>query len=353
MCVRLAWEVEEVTNMEFDNPSYLWLILIIAPVVLLFLNSVRLFRKFAGAMPQEFFTYSSFPSWIRRGLCHGTYVSLLTFLVLGLAEPYIMVNAKDKEYKDIRLIFVLDVSRSMVYAEDIPPNRLAAMKQQVRDFYSKLDGVYECAILPFAGDANPYFCPLTKSRSSFITMLDELDWRSAPSLGTDLNKAMESVRDVYVKQDKIDKSGFNIIILISDGGKEEAIATNKIQLLKVSRELASKNFKIYTIGVGGKEPCPLVLRDAKGSFTGYVMDNGRIATSQLDEEILRQLAEIGHGKYYSLNASAALASDLKEIVAENQALVTERIRPEKLPLQGYLFSVTVCLLFGCLLLNKI
>jgi len=114
--------------MEFDNPSYLWLILIIAPVVLLFLNSVRLFRKFAGAMPQEFFTYSSFPSWIRRGLCHGTYVSLLTFLVLGLAEPYIMVNAKDKEYKDIRLIFVLDVSRSMVYAEDIPPNRLAAMK---------------------------------------------------------------------------------------------------------------------------------------------------------------------------------------------------------------------------------
>jgi Ca-activated chloride channel family protein len=264
-----------------------------------------------------------------------------------------MVNAKDKEYKDIRLIFVLDVSRSMIYAEDIPPNRLTAMKQQVKDFYLKLDGIYECSILPFAGDANPYFCPLTKSRSSFVTMLDELDWRSAPSFGTDLNKAMESVRDVYVKQDKIDKSGFNIIILISDGGKEEAIAVNRIQLLKVSRELANKNFKIYTIGVGGDKPCPLVLRDSKGSFIDYVNENGRIATSQLDEEILRQLADIGHGKYYNLNASAALASDLKEIVIENQALVTERIRPEKLPLQGYLFSVTVCLLFGCLLLNKI
>jgi hypothetical protein len=304
-------------------------------------------------MPEEFFTYSSFPSLIRRGLCYGIYIILLACLIVGLAEPYVMVDAKDKEYKDIRLIFVLDVSRSMIYAEDIPPNRLTAMKQQVKDFYLKLDGLYECSILPFAGDANPYFCPLTKSRSSFVTMLDELDWRSSPSLGTDLNKAMESVRDVYVKQDKIDKSGFNIIILISDGGKEEAIATNRVKLLQVSRELASKNFKIYTIGVGGDKPCPLVFRDAKGSFTGYVTENGRIATSQLDGEILRQLADIGHGKYYNLNASAALASDLKEIVAENQALITERIRPEKLPLQGYLFSVTVCLLFGCLLLNKI
>jgi hypothetical protein len=273
---------------------------------------------------------------------------------LGLAEPYVMVNAKDKEYKDIRLIFVLDVSRSMVYAEDVHPNRLAAMKKYVKEFYSNLDGVYECSILPFAGDVNPYFCPLTKSKTSFIGMLDELDWRSAPTLGTDLTKAMESVRDVYVKQDKIDKSGFNIIILVSDGGKEESIATNKVQLLKVSRELANKNFKIYTIGVGGKKPCPLVLRDAKGSFTGYVFDNNkRIATSQVDEEILRQLAGIGHGKYYSLNTSTALTSDLKEIVAENQTLVTDRIRLEKLPLQGYLFSVTVVLLFGCLLLNKI
>lgn len=339
--------------MQFDNPGYLWLLLAIVPVSLLFLNSVRLFRKFEAGMPEEFFTYSSFPSLIRRGMCYGVYIVLLSCLIVGLAEPYVMVDAKDKEYKDIRLIFVLDVSRSMVYAEDISPNRLSAMKRQVRDFYLKLDGIYECAILPFAGDANPYFCPLTKSKSSFVTMLDELDWRSAPSLGTDLNKAMESVRDVYVKQDKIDKSGFNIIILISDGGKEEAIATNKVQLLKVSRELANKNFKIYTIGVGGEKPCPLVIRDSKGSFIEHVTENGRVVTSQLDEEILRQLAEIGHGKYYSLNASAALASDLKEIVAENQALVTERIRPEKLPLQGYLFSVTVCLLLGCLLLNKI
>lgn len=340
--------------MQYDSPVYLWLLLVIVPIVFLFMNTIRMFKKFNSKLAQEFLAYSKFPSWTRRGICHVGYVVMLAFLILGLSEPYIMVNGKDKEYKDIRLLFVLDVSRSMVFAEDIKPNRLEAMKKQVKDFYKNLDGLYECAILPFAGDANPYFCPLTKSRSSFIGMIDELDWRSAPVLGTDLTRAMASVRDVYVKQDKIDKSGFNIIILISDGGKEESIATNKIELLKISRELAGKNFKIYTVGVGGEKPCPLVVRDSNGGFKNYIIgEHNQPATSQLDEEILRQLASIGHGKYYSLNASAALASDLKEIVAENQALVSERIRLEKFPLQGYLFSATVCLLFGCLLLNKV
>jgi hypothetical protein len=340
--------------MLFDNPVYLWLLLISAPIAILLLNTIRLFMRFHNKIAEEFFAYSKFPSYLRRGISHGGYIAALIFLIVGLAEPYIMVNVRDKEYKDMRLLFVLDVSRSMVYAEDVLPNRMEAMKNHVKDFYLHLDGLYECAILPFAGDANPYFCPLTKSRTSFVAMVEELDWRSAPVLGTDLTRAMQSVQDVYIKQDKIDKSGFNIIILISDGGKEESVATNRIELLKIARELAKKNFKIYTVGVGGEKPCPLVVRDSKGGFKSYVLgDNNQPATSQLDEEILRQLASIGHGKYYSLNASTALASDLKEIVKENQALITEQIRPEKFPLQGYLFSVTVCLLFGCMLLNKV
>lgn len=340
--------------MGFDAISNLWWLLLIVPVVLLLLNTMRLFKGFHGKISEEFFAYSKFPSWTRRIFCNFVYIVSIVLLVVGLAEPYVMVNAKDKEYKDMRLLFVLDVSRSMVYAEDVLPNRMSAMRKHVREFYLKLDGIYECAILPFAGDANPYFCPLTKSKSSFISMVDELDWRSAPVLGTDLTKAMQSVVDVYVKQDKIDKSGFNLIILISDGGKEESVATNRVGLLKIARELAKKNFKIYTVGVGGEKPCLLIARDSIGGFKGYITDdNNQPATSQLDEEILKQLAAIGHGKYYNLNASAALASDLKEIVEENQTLITERIRPEKYPLQGYLFSVTVCLLFGCILLNKV
>jgi len=242
----------------------------------------------------------------------------------------------------------------MVYAEDVPPNRLEATRKQIREFYNSLDGVYECSILPFAGDVNPYFCPFTTTKLSFLGMLDELDWRSAPTLGTDLTKAMNAIKDIYIKKDKIDKSGLNIVVLLSDGGKEEALATNRIQLLQTTRELTSKNFKIYTVGVGSDKAAPLVVRDSKGGFVRYLTDaNNQISTSQLDEEILKQIAENGNGKYYNLNSSTALAYDLQKVIKENRKLVSERMKLEKFDLQSYLFAVTVCLLVVCLLLNKV
>jgi Ca-activated chloride channel family protein len=278
----------------------------------------------------------------------------LVSAVVGLAEPSVMVEAKDKEYSNIRIIFLVDVSRSMVYAEDVPPNRLEATKKQIKDFYDSLDGIYEVSILPFAGDVNPYFCPFTTSKVSFNGMLKEMDWRSAPTLGTDITKAVEAIDEIYVKKDKIDKSGLNIVVLLSDGGREEALTTDRIKLVKLIRSLSSKNFKFYTVGVGSDKAAPLIVRDEKGGFVRYITDaKGHVATSLMDEEILKQIAENGKGKYYSLNASTALSYDLQEVIKENRKLVSEKTRMEKFYLQPYLFSVTVCLLLVCLLINKV
>lgn len=338
----------------FDNPIFLWGLLLLIPLSFIISKAVRSFSKFEAGHLKEFLAYSRLPRWNRRILCYLLYGIAVTSTILGLAEPYILEDIKDKQYQNIRLIFVVDVSRSMVYAEDISPNRLEAVKKEIKEFYKSLDGAYDCAILPFAGDTNPYFCPFTNSKDSFLTMLNELEWQSAPTLGTDITKAIEAVKDVYIKKDKIDKSGLNIIILLSDGGKEEALGTNRPELIKLTREIAAKNFKIYTVGVGGDKPCPLVLRNEKGDFIKYVTDeNGNPSYSQMDEEILKQLAEIGHGKYYQLNASAELSYDLNEVIKENRKLVSEKVRQEKLHLQVYLFSITVCLLFICLLLNKV
>lgn len=341
--------------MHFDNPFAFWLFILLVPAFISLGWAVRSFLKM-GKVPhmQDFLAFSRIPTWRRRTFAYAGYLFAIIATMLALSDPYVHVEAKDKEYSNIRIIFVVDVSRSMIYAEDVPPNRLVAARQQIREFYDSLDGIYECSILPFAGDVNPYFCPFTTTRLSFVTMLDELDWRSAPTLGTDLTKAMEAIKDVYVKKDKIDKSGLNIVILLSDGGKEEALATNRIKLLQTTRDLSSKNFKIYTVGVGSDKAAPLVVRDGKGGFVRYITDaNNQIATSKLDEEILQQVAENGRGAYYSLNASTALVSDLDKVIKENRKLVSEKTKLEKLRLQPYLFSVTVCLLMLCLLLNKV
>lgn len=341
--------------MHFDRPFAFWLLVLLPLTLLGMAWAIYSFSKL-NKVPHitDFLAYSSIPTWRRRVFVYGAYLLGIALCMLGLTEPYIYIEAKDKEYSNIRIIFVVDVSRSMVFAEDVPPNRLEATRKQIRQFYQSLDGIYECSILPFAGDVNPYFCPFTTTRMSFLGMLDEMDWRSAPTLGTDLTTAMEAIQDVYVKKDKIDKSGLNIVILLSDGGKEEALATNRIKLLQVTRELSSKNFRIYTVGVGSDKAAPLVVRDSKGGFVRYITDaNNQIATSQLDEEILKQIAENGRGAYYSLNSSTALSYDLDKVIKENRKLVSEKSKLEKFHLQPYLFSVTVGLLMLCLLLNKV
>lgn len=330
----------------------MWLFLIILPLCAAICWAVYKFSKFDTLY--DFLAYSNIPTWRRRILAYLLYVLAISTCVVGLTEPYIYINVKDKEYSNVRIIFVIDVSRSMVFAEDVPPNRLESVRKEVKGFYESLDGVYECSILPFAGDVNPYFCPFTVNKTSFLNMLSELDWRTAPTLGTDITSAMEAIKDIYIKKDKIDKSGINIVVLLSDGGKEEALATNRIKLLQVTRELAGKNFKIYVVGVGSDKAAPLTIRDSKGGFIGYITDdNKKIMTSLLDEEILKQIAEYGNGQYYNLNSSTTLFYDLKQVINENRKLVSGKMKLGKLYLQEYLFSVTVCALVVCLLLNKV
>lgn len=338
--------------MHFNNPSALWLLLVLAVIVGVFAWMTYRLVKFQK-ISTTLLAYSKLPSWGRRCVSYGGYILAIMAGVLALADPYILITSKYSQYEDVRIIFLVDVSRSMVYAEDVPPNRLEATKQQIKKFYTSLDAVYECSILPFAGDTNQYFCPLTSNPNSFTTALEELDWRSAPTLGTDLTKAVESLKDVYIKKDKVDKSGLNLIILLSDGGREEALATNRMKLLQMVRQLSSKNFRFYTVGVGSDKAAPLIVRDSKGNFVEYIMDGRNIATSLMDEEILKQIAEVGNGRYYTLNASTSLAYDLEQVMKENRKADKQKIKLEKFGLQHYLFSVTVCLLFFCLLLNKV
>lgn len=340
--------------MQFEQPAYMWLALILLPFVFLAVRAVRLFKNFEGTAFCRKFAFSNTPTWPKRYAVYSMYLFGLLAIICALAEPYIHLPTADKQYGNIRLLFVVDVSKSMVYAEDIKPNRLLAVKDQIKKFYLQLDGTYECSILPFAGDANPYFCPFTSDKKTFIKMLEELNWDSAPELGTDLTAALDSIEKIYIGKDKIDKSGLNLVLLFSDGGKEEALATDRGQLIKVDTLLASKNFRIYTIGVGGAEPTPLVVRSKNGNFVRHIVDNkGNISYSQLDESILVQMATVGKGKYYNFNSSNEIVSDFNKLLADNRLDGTEKISLKKIQIQPYLFLLAACIILTCLFLNKV
>jgi hypothetical protein len=338
--------------MGFDNPLVLWLFILLPVAILLWYWTCRYFRRFEQSKQyQNFLYHSRVPTWKKRLLVVAMRALVLSLVVLGLSQPFIHINSLEHKYKNVRLFFLLDVSLSMAYGEDVPPNRLAAAKKEIAEVYNVFDGTYESSIVPFAGDPNPYYCPLTYSRRAFLSHLKEVNDESAPSLGTDLVQAFKVFADGLYKN--LDRPGVNIIILLSDGGKEESAATDRSKLFAAIQKMSSKNFKVYTVGIGGIEPTPLIIRDSNGNFDDYIRDdNKKVYYSELDEEILMQIASNCHGSYLRYSKPGELYPFIESVIKENRILDTEQQVEKKLPLESYCFVLASVLLLGTGLMNK-
>lgn len=340
--------------MGFDRPDFLWLFFLLPVVVLLWYWTWSYFRKFEVTRQYQSFLYrSSIPSWRHRLSVAAFKALVLALVVMGLAQPFSRIETTEKKYKNVRLFFLVDVSLSMAYGEDVAPNRLAAAKAEITEAYNRLDGMYEVSLIPFAGEANPYYCPLTYSRSAFLSHLKEMNEDSAPSLGTDLIKAFQVFSGDAYKKDNLDRPGVNIIILLSDGGKEESDAINRGKLFGIVQKIASKNFKVYTVGIGSNKPTPLIIRDSEGNFEDYVRDGKKnVYYSELDEEILKQIASDGHGSYLRYGKQGELYPFIGDVIKANSIVDAEEQVVKKMPLESYCFIVASGLLLVTGLMNK-
>jgi len=338
--------------MNFESLEYLWLLLLIPPLVYFMARSWSSFSKFENSPKMGLFSYASErPSWVTRLFIGLLRVAAVVLIIVGLADPYIMTPTRQVRYKDVRIFYLMDVSGSMLYAEDVKPNRLVAVRSETVKFMRDLDGSYETSIIPFAGSANPYYCPLTYSPRVYIPLVEKLGPEVAPTLGTDITSAFAVLEDA-IRKDKLDESGVNVVFLVTDGGKEEADATNRIKLNELVRKLSEKNTRINVVGVGGKEPVPLIRRDRKGNYIGPVMEEDNQATSQLDEEILMQLADNGKGKYIRFDSENQLYTFLDASLKENRVVSDGDMVYKKVMLQCYLFATAALLFWCCFIANR-
>lgn len=333
-------------QIQLNAPAYLWLFTLALPLFSLIYLSFRLFRKIPPAPA------SHLPSLKKRIMASSALLLGFAAAIFGLADPHWPVRASDPVYKNVRIFFLLDVSRSMSAAKDIQPNRLLAAKKEIGDFYESLGGLYEVALVPFAGEANTFYCPPSKNRHNFLSVLKDVNEDSVNAQGTDLVAALGGLKEL-VERKKIGKEAVNLAIILSDGGKEEGFTINREELVQHMRALAEKGFKIYAFGVGGAEKTPLVITDSGGNFVGYWKnENGEIMYSEIDEEILQLIAERGNGKYANFSEKEKLKLELQEIVKENRILEEEKTKYEMKPLRPWLFAAAALLIILAILPNK-
>lgn len=314
--------------MNFDNAKFLWLLLLIPFLFCFLLKSWKIFHNFEKSKVFLVFDSKHKPSWFLRLFAGFIKLIAFTTIIIALAEPYYHYHTNEAKYENVRIYFLVDVSRSMVHARDILPNRLEAAKKEILIIYEELAGI-EASIIPFAGEPNPYYCPLTWNRTAFLGMLRELSPDCAPSLGTNLLLAVESLKTIKTKP------GTNLVVLLSDGGKEETV--NRVKLIN---EVSKLLFNFYCVGIGSDYPAPLLI-------------DGKIEYSQLDEDVLKNIASVGKGKYVNFREKNLLYDFLKQTISVSKVPSKESVVVcKKIELQYYFYVLGAFLIWMGFMLNR-
>ncbi len=239
------------------------------------------------------------------------------------------------------LVIGLDLSRSML-AADVKPNRLQRAKQKLQDILSeRKEG--QTALVVFAGAAFDVV-PLTSDNHAILALLDALDPSMMPAEGSRASTALEQAETIF-KRNAIQRG---TVVLLTDGVDADA--------LDVAARLVKTGHRVSVIGVGTKAGAPI---PASGEAGGFLQDSsGNIVIPRLDTDMLKQLADAGHGVYRAIrfddqdiNAIPGLKPSLSDRISRQETLQTDLWREEgpwllllMLPLLALVFRRGVLLL---------
>jgi Ca-activated chloride channel family protein len=223
------------------------------------------------------------------------------FLVFAIANPQIGSKLEKVERKGSDLVIALDVSTSML-AQDISPDRLTRAKQAISRLIDRLKGD-RIGIVVFAGKAYTQL-PITSDYAAAKMFLTTISTEIVPVQGTAIAEAIDLSMNSF-KDDDHSKA----IIVITDGENHEG------DVIEAAKAASEKDVSIYTIGMGLPEGAPIPQYNSRKQLTGYKKDKqGQTVISKLNENMLRQIAAAGDGKFVlANNARNGLEQILEEI----------------------------------------
>ena len=218
----------------------------------------------------------------------------LVLLIVAVARPQVAEAREVIRGEGVDIAIALDISGSMGQT-DFAPNRLGAAKQIVAEFIE--ERTYDrIGLVVFSREAFIQ-SPPTLDHGVLLRLLSDV--HLADQLGIEDGTAMGIGMATAANMLKDSTSESKLVTLITDG------VNNAGQLDPITVATASEalGIKLYTIGVGTSRP-------------GGSEVVGSSQESPLDEETLREIANITDAKFY-------LATDtegLRDIYAEINAL---------------------------------
>ena len=273
-------------NIQFGNPNNIYLLGVVAIGLVLTAWAVvaqsRAARQFASARLGG----RSLPSpATSRHWMSAILVSLsLGLLAIALIDIRWGKTWREVPQKGIEVMFVLDVSRSML-AEDASPNRLARAKQQIKDMVDEMAGD-RVGLVTFAGETRQSV-PLTSHYEDFKQTLDSVGPHTVRSGGSRLGDAITAAANGFISKTNEHKA----IIIFTDGEDQESNPVDVAQKL-----YADKRIRIFTVGLGDMDQGARI-PETQSPRGGFVQHHGQQVWSKMNGQVLEQIATETGGAY--------------------------------------------------------
>lgn len=292
-----------------ENIEFLYAYLAIPVFILLFVL-YRLWRKKALRLMADQELTSRLMPMVSSGkpiLKFILFLLAFIFLIAGIVNPQVGTKMEEMKREGSDIVICLDVSNSMM-AQDFSPNRLQKAKMAIEKLIDRLQND-RLGIIVFAGEAYVQL-PITTDYAAAKLFLESVDTDAVPVQGTRISAAIDlAMKSFEGSEGSPVTAGKNkTIIVITDGESHEDDAISS------ARAAAEKGVIVNTIGIGSTEGVPFpVYRNKIAS--GYRKDKaGNTVITQLNENILREVASAGNGVYVRASRSEVGLNALMERV---------------------------------------
>lgn len=312
---------------QFANPDMLWLLLVIAPMIALYIYRLR--KGGAALRISTVAPLEGVSKGVRYWARHLPFVLrciALSLLIVALARPQNTMRGGNTATEGIDIVLAMDVSTSML-ARDFNPDRIEAAKDVAAKFIAdrRNDRI---GLVVFAGESFTQ-SPLTTDKATLHSLMGQVSAgmiEDGTAIGNGLATSVNRLRESDAES--------KVVILLTDGVNN----AGQVSPVMAAEIAASYGIRVYTIGVGTIGTAPYPAQDVWGNVQYVPMQ------VEIDEEILTDVASATGGEYFR----ATDKNTLRQIYDKINELEKSRIETSEFTRYNELASRYM--LFGLMLL---
>jgi Ca-activated chloride channel family protein len=246
----------------------------------------------------------------------------IALIIIALARPQIVSAQETISGEGVDIALALDISGSMASLDFEPRNRLEAAKQVIGDFVTERS-FDKLGLVIFSSEAFNQ-SPLTLDHKMLDRALEQVELATELGLedGTAIGLGIANAATMLTNSNAESR----IIVLLTDGMNN----AGQIDPLTAAEAAKALGIKVYTIGAARPGQVPVPVDTLFGGQQIVYQE------SSLDEETLRQVADITGGQYFRAEDTAGLRAIYDEINSLEKSKVEVQVYNQYYELFGWL-----------------